>query len=279
MHYQPPLKAGQLRTPAKRLALTDWVEPEPAPADLPTPPDAAQAPEVVLPTVQEIEQIREAAFQEGYSEGYQQGQGQGQQQGREQGQRQGYEEGYQQGQQEGQQAGQQQAQEQAKAEIDSHLQAVQQMVQALQEPLHRWQHSIETALAQTLVVLCRHCLLAELSLPQPQIMAIVTQAVQALPLGQSRLRLRISAVDQAHLQALALQRLLDQTQHLTIEVDAQLGGGECCIDSDDSLIDFTLSQRFNQQIQALIQHYHLPQQDLFYQGQPEQGPAQVSDRD
>lgn len=245
------------RIPAEQLtAYERWelplldreeLEPEEPPAEPPVLEE--EVIEVKPLTAEELEAIRQAAWEEGQREGYQAGHEEGRQAGYEEGFRQGQTEGHAQGLAQGIADGQQQGQAQKQAEIDDMLARLESVMGELLDPIRQQQAEIEQAILCLTVALSRAIIHRELSLDSSQILRVVEEALAALPRSSERIRLYLNPKDLPHIRELAQRR---QEEWQIIEAPDVLPGG-CRVETRDSLVDHTLQRRFQVAVQQLLE--------------------------
>ncbi len=115
------------------------------------------------------------------------------------------------------------------------------LLEALQAPLLGQEQALREALLATVVRITRAVLRVETCVQPGHIATVVEEALAALPAGARNVRVFVSAADHELLEDFgggeAVPALL---------VDAALGPGDCRVETDDSLVDFTQSARFEE---------------------------------
>lgn len=205
---------------------------------------------VPLPTAEEIRQIHEDAYNEGFESGYEQGMKQGQAEGRERG----HQEGYQAGETQGREAGEKAGFEAARAMEDERIEAELKPLAALLESIKTALPEQEDALKEGLVVLAtriaRNVIDAELSLHPDHIVSLAHAAIQALPNADERLIIELNPGDEALVARIA-------ESHWTLEGNTKITRGGCIVRTRFSYIDCTLEHRYRQQVSNLLAHMGL----------------------
>lgn len=115
------------------------------------------------------------------------------------------------------------------------------LLEALQAPLLGQDQALREALLAAVVQIARAVLRVETRLQPGHIATVVEEALAALPVGARNVRVFVSAADRALLEDFgggeAVPALL---------IDPALGPGDCRVETDDSLVDFTQSARFDE---------------------------------
>lgn len=163
----------------------------------------------VLPTAEQIEQIHRQAHDEGHSQGLQQGRAQGRIEGL--------------------------------AEVQLHAQRLERIIGALSKPLEQLDEDVEKELLALVIAIARQIVRREIKTDPGQIIAVVREAVSALPLGSRTIHLHLHPED-AVLVKTALS-LSDNDRQWRIVEDPVLTRGGCQVVTDTSRIDASLDHR------------------------------------
>ena len=184
----------------------------------------ALEPALQLPTVEEIEAIRKAAFQEGYTQGFQTGNQQGEA------------EGLQTGTAAGAQAGYQQAYDDAKADIDSLTRSLQDILAALQglpeaitQPLNELAYEIAMRIT------------GKEEIERGPFVAAIQEALMRLPRPGETLFLRIAEAD-----SMIWKRIVEDTGlpfSCSLLLDADVKPGHAFAELDHARIDIGFEAR------------------------------------
>ncbi|MDX1757581.1 MAG: flagellar assembly protein FliH [Marinobacter sp.] len=195
-------------------------------------------------TAADLEEIRQAAWEEGLREGREAGQREGHAEGREQG----YQEGHAEGLAEGRQAGHDEALEQTREDVKAKLARLEELLGELLIPIQRHEDELETALFNLATVLARAIVFRELQLDSSQIKAVVRLAMASLPSTSDNVRLMVNPADGQWVKEVA-----DQFEASTsiVEDDSILPGG-CKLQTRHSLVDFTVEKRFQKAVQSML---------------------------
>jgi len=195
-------------------------------------------------TAADLEEIRQAAredgFQEGRAAGYQEGFGKGQEEG--------YQEGFKSGQSEGREQGSQQAADATRKDVELRMERLEQLMAELVSPIERHQDELESALVNLSTGLARAVVYRELTIDSSQIHQVVRQALSALPANADNLRIHLHPDDLEPVQEV-IARL--ETAPAIIE-DSSLMPGGCKVESRHSLVDFTVEKRFQRAVQGML---------------------------
>lgn len=157
-------------------------------------------------------------------------------------QKQAYEEGFELGRREGQDAG--------KQEMSERTGMLEQLMRALTRPLEELDHEVEQALVTLSVAIARQLVRREIKTDPGQIVAVVKDAIAALPADSRALRLSLNPED-----ARLVRELLtvpDGKSAWQILEDATLSRGDCLVATDVSHIDATVESRLNNVVAALM---------------------------
>lgn len=170
-----------------------------------------------------IEKAREAAALEGYTEGL------------EKGRQSGFDQGYAEG------------KSQSKQELASVKQQLSAVINAIQQPLAEQQELLIEALSHVVVNISEAVIHRELNEPE-SIQYIVAKAIQALPVGTGNTSLKLHPDDCKNLNSDDLDLSFD----IEIVADKKLNRGDCRLQSNQSVVDYTTSSRFKQAIAQMF---------------------------
>lgn len=218
-------------------------EPEDEPEDIPQ-SELEEADELEAPkpfTVEELEQIREEAYNEGFSTG----------------------------EKDGFHAGQLKAQQEARNRMDARVAEFEQLLGHLLEPLRQQDEQIEDMLLHLVEHMVRQVVQRELKIDSSQVLTVLRGALKVLPMGAENIRIYLNPVDFEAVKAL---RERHEERWRLLE-DEQLLPGGCRIETEHSQVDATLETRLEQLITQLFeqrreQRAHPPAAD-----QPVSGPG------
>lgn len=149
-------------------------------------------------------------------------------------------EGYRQGLREGRDAGLREMQEK--------VQTLQEMLQCLDQPFEQLDESVEQQLAELAMLVARQLVRRELKTEPEQVIAVVREALSALPVAARNVRLVLHPEDAGLIRdTLALG---DNQAQLQLVEDPVMSRGGCRIVTDSSQIDASVEARLN----ALVAH-------------------------
>lgn len=215
---------------------------------------------IVPPTLAEIEQIRAEAEQEGHEQGHAEGLQQGMEEGRLQGLQQGHAEGFEQGKEQGLAEGLAAAQEK--------LQAFEQLLAQFQLPLAVLDTQVEQSLLQLAQSLAKQAIHHELNTHPDIILSALRAGIDALPMREQRVSVRLHPEDVALVTELYGAEQLAKNQW-QLEKDPGLSRGSCIVSCERSQVDMQLEQRIatvfagiEQRQQQLTSEQHELEQQL-----------------
>lgn len=200
---------------------------------------------VKVPTVKEIEAIREEAYNEGFEQGYENGLAQGQQEGKKLGHSEGHEKGYADGFGEGRKAGSDEALNEERQKTDEKLSVFNAASDALKQQVATEQDELEEALLALSIRIARQVLQDELRLKPNHIATVVHAAVQSLPNPDEKLTVLLNPAELDFVETIA-------DSHWTLEGDQSISVGGCRVKSAFSYVDYTLEHRFENAVTHLI---------------------------
>ena len=212
----PKANAYNLRNPRK-----------PAPGQS---PEHESEPEIKPPTLEEIEAIRAAAFEEGRGEGFAAGKTDG------------YKDGYKKG----------------EADVRAAVTRIGQIARVLLDPIPNNDNDLEAAVLQLVENICKRVIQRELKLDSSGLRQVVTTALDSLNPGAQRIRIHLNP-DDCELITHHLHALGELEGHWRVLPHATIIPGGCIIETDNSLIDARAEKRlaavihqvFERQQQAL----------------------------
>jgi flagellar assembly protein FliH len=215
-----------------------------SPLPLESPPPTVTEAVAALPTVEELEAISRAAYEEGFErgqrEGFEEGHRDGLAQGLEQGRRDGLAQGLEQGHREGRAGGE--------AEAHARIERLGQILTVLEQPLVDLDAEVEEQLVALALAVARQMVRRELHLNPGEIVPVVREALASLPAARRHLRLYLHP-DDIHIVRAALG---EGERGMRLIEDVGLTRGGCRVETDVSRIDATVEQRLNRVITSLL---------------------------
>lgn len=214
-------------SPAELEALNAWTALEQFGNVRSEPVDVSEATQVM--TVEEIEAMQKQAYAEAFEQGRQQGLELGTKQGQEQGRKDGYAEGYKQGYEQGQHLLNKQA-----AELTA-------LLEALSEPFNLLDKEIEHELVKLALAVAGQIIRREIKLHPDEIVAVVREAINVLPLASQKITLNMHPED-----AELVRTVLNLDENLPpwrLVENPLITRGGCTVDTDVSSVDATVENR------------------------------------
>jgi flagellar assembly protein FliH len=189
-------------------------------------PSAAQSEEVELAavkplTLDELEAIRQDAYNEGFAVG----------------------------EKDGFHAGQIKAKHEAELALQAKLLRLEQLMEQLLAPIAEQDQQIEQTLVQLVSHISRQVIRRELLCDSTQLTQVLQGALKLLPMGAGSVRVHINAQDFELVKALRERH----EESWRILEDAQLQPGGCRIETEHSQIDASIETRLEQAIQQLFE--------------------------
>ena len=209
--------------------------------------------EIQLPTAADVQKIHDDAYTDGYAAGVAQGQEKGHSQGLQQGIDEGKTQGLAEGKKQGYEEGHKQGLTDSQSEIDQFKGKLSAIIAAFEHQMDVDRKSIEQGLVSMLVMVCRNILLREINQDPEVIRAVVTRAVDAMPDPSQRFTITVNPDEVEWIKELAESR--GDTWKIVGSDKITTGG--CTIESERSLVDYTLEHRFQQQIEAILEEAEL----------------------
>ncbi|MCF6235244.1 MAG: flagellar assembly protein FliH [Gammaproteobacteria bacterium] len=168
-------------------------------------------------TVGQVEEIHKQAYREGFESGKKEGFEKGKKEGRDLGSRQG------------------------KAEAKEKIQQFESILQTLSKPLLQLDDAIEQELLSLVMAIARQVIRRELKTDPGQVIAVVREAVGALPLADAKVRVFLHPEDAALVRE-ALTMPEDEYAWQVVE-DPVLSRGGCKVVTETSQVDASLDTR------------------------------------
>lgn len=204
---------------------------------------AAAEPSTEAEAARSFDQAREEGLLTGRREGLQKGQEEGRRLGIEQGREQGLLEGREQGLKEGYA----EAYKQAEAEISQHKDMLRGVMSHLIHAMNEQDYELEHALLNLSKEIARHVIQRELKTDGSHIISIVRQALATLPPSRDNVRVLVNHDDLPAIE----QAMADSGDSLHVIGSKQIERGGCRVETDQSAVDFTTSERFKQVIEHI----------------------------
>lgn len=199
------------------------------------------------PTAEELEVIRREAYNDGLEQGRVEGRQQGIQEGREEGHaeghKRGYDEGMAEGRREGNKIGFEEGRAEGQADVTAQASRLRDVVATLQAAVTERDSQLPEVLVMLVTRLTEQVLEHELSAGAQSINRYVRAALQSLPDGEKAARVFVSEQDKALIDEAALR--------VAVETDDSLAAGECRVESENSLVEYSVSDHLQQALLEL----------------------------
>ena len=200
--------------------------------------------EILPPTAEEIEAIRQNAYEEGFEEGKQEGSEKGFQEGLAKGEQEGHQQGITSGREEGLQAGAE--------EIAAQAAVWQQLMENLHQPVDTVQQQLQKELVSLSVALARSVIKQEVKTNPDVIFQALTEGLKALPIGEKSYQIRMHPEDIMMVREQFSAE--DIERHNWILVDApELSRGGCDITTENNAVDVTIEKRSRDVLDKFLQ--------------------------
>jgi flagellar assembly protein FliH len=191
-------------------------------------------------TVEELEQIREEAYNEGFATG----------------------------EKDGFHSGQLKGQQEAKTKLEARMAELEALMAQLMAPMQDQDDQIEDMLLKLVETMVRQVVQRELTTDSSQITKVLRGALKALPMGAENIRIYLNPVDFDAAKAL---RERHEEKWRLLEDDQLLPGG-CRVETEHSQLDATLETRLQQITEQLFeqqreQRAHPPTPDISVQAE------------
>lgn len=208
------------------------------------PPEETEVAEPAPLTAEEIEEIRQAAFDEGFEQGKADGFSKGFEEGRA--------DGHQEGLNSGHAEGLEQGLAQGKETIEQQITAMQTLLEQLHQPLANVENNVEAQLLQLVVQLTQAVTKHEAKTNPDILLSAIAEGVKALPGQESKIQILLNPQDirlveeqfgAGHIQAQGWQLL----------AAPQLSPGGCQIENSTSNIDLSVKSRLSEVLESFLQ--------------------------
>jgi flagellar assembly protein FliH len=198
-------------------------------------------------TADDIEQIRQAAYEEGFAQGKEEGFSKGYEEGREQGTADGLAHG--------QAEGKKQGLEQATAEIEQQKQQLAVLLDQLQQPLLQIDQQVEQQLLQLCLAMAEAVIAVECKTNPQVILTTLSEATALLPLQTEHILLKLHPEDIAIIeQHFSAEQQAER--HWQLRADPSIERGGCLLETAVSSMDRSIKHR----LQSSLEHFlHSPE--------------------
>ncbi|GAA6170860.1 flagellar assembly protein FliH [Colwellia sp. KU-HH00111] len=203
--------------------------------------------EIVEPaplTAEEIEQIRQAAHDEGFSQGKEQGFAKGYEEGKAQGLEEGTTQGIEQGTEQGLTQG--------KASIDALSVHWQKLIEQLEHPLASVEKNVEEQLLTLVVQLTEAVVLQEAKTNPDILMAAIDAGIKSLPSNDTNIQIYLNPEDIKQVEQQFGEQHIKESGWRLLPAP-QLTPGSCQIENSTSNIDLQMKSRLKQVLESFLQ--------------------------
>jgi flagellar assembly protein FliH len=208
------------------------------------PPEEVEEEEIVPLTAEDIENIRQAAFDEGFNQGKEDGFAKGY----EEGKISGHEEGIKLGHEEGKETGL----VEGKASIDEQSTAWQSLIEQLHTPLKNVEKSVEQQLIHLVVQLTEAITLQEAKTNPDILISAIAAGIKALPSQEAQTQILLHPDDIKRVEKqFGVAHVQEQGWRLLAA--PQLAPGSCQIENSTSNVDLSVKSRIKEVLDSFLQ--------------------------
>ncbi len=205
--------------------------------------------EILPPTAEEIEAIRQAAYDEGFAEGKQTGFDEGKAEGLEAGKAEGLEQGHQEGLAQGLEDG--------KAQIDQQTELWQSLVEKLHAPLQQADEQVRKEIVKLSVALARSVIRTEVTLSENVILQALSEGLKALPVEETQYKIHLNPEDIALVTEHFGEEAIQAKGWTLIDTPALSRGG-CDIVTQNNAVDLSIERRCKNVLDKFLLEQGLP---------------------
>lgn len=208
------------------------------------PPENHEAAEPVPLTAQDIEEIRQAAYEEGFSQGKEEGFAKGYEEGKASGHEEGLTSGY--------EAGVEQGLAEGKETSEKQVAAMQTLMEQFHQPLLTIEKNVEAQLLQLVVQLTQAVTKHEAKTNPDILLSAISEGIKALPGQESQTQILLNPQDIKLVeQQFGAEHIKEQGWRLLAA--PQLSAGSCQIENSTSNIDLSVKARLNEVLESFLQ--------------------------
>ena len=190
--------------------------------------------EILPPTAEEIEAIRQAAYEEGHSEGKQIGYQEGKEEGLAEGKKEGFDSGFEEGKASGLAAG-----EETINSLANHWQSISEQIH---HPLEQVSEQAKQEITKLAVSLAKAVIRTESVLSEKVVLQAISEGLKALPINENRYQIHLNPEDIAMVKAHYGEDVETEKGWQFVETPALERGG-CDITTEHNAVDVSVERR------------------------------------
>lgn len=190
--------------------------------------------EILPPTAEEIAEIRQAAYKEGFAQGKEEGHVEGHTEGKKLGFDEGKEEGLALGTEEGFQAGQQ--------DVNNQLEILKSVLGNIHEPTQQVNEQLKTELVKLSLSLARAVIRSEVVTNQDIVFNALNAGLKTLPLKESEYQIQLHPDDIELLKSHYTEQQIEQNQWVLV-ANSTMSRGGCDITTTNNAVDVSIERR------------------------------------
>ena len=208
--------------------------------------------EILPPTAEEIEAIRQAAYQDGFEQGKEEGLQKGLEEGLEKGHAEGLANGLEEGHKQGLESGEQ--------EINEKIAIWRDLLEHIHQPVERVEQELEKELIQLAVSLARAVIRTEVSSNENIIFQALSEGLKVLPINENHYQIHLHPDDIALIKDHFSEQEIEKHNWLFVE-SPQLSRGGCDITTQSNAVDVSIERRSRDVLDRFLLEQGLSQID------------------
>ncbi|GAA3914334.1 FliH/SctL family protein [Litoribacillus peritrichatus] len=210
--------------------------------------EAANEVEIEPVTAEEVEQIRQDAFTEGYDQGSKKGYDEGLSSGKTEGHQQGLAEGTKEGQAKGFEQGLQQGLTKGQADVDAEVKKLSDVIQQFDQPLANLDQQVRDSLLNVITAVSRTVIHRELQTDSSQLNELLKHGLSQMEGTRDQIEMQVNPAD-----LILVENAAEEAgSSWKITADESILPGGIKLKSGASLVDLTAEHRFQQAILNLL---------------------------
>ncbi|MDO6709386.1 flagellar assembly protein FliH [Aliiglaciecola sp. 2_MG-2023] len=196
------------------------------------PPEVEE--DVLPPTAQEIEQIRESAYQEGFEQGKKEGHQAGYNDGKELGLQEGKEQGLQEGKEQGLVEG--------KEQVESQIESWHGLMEQLHQPVSQVEEVLQSELVKLAVSLAKSVIRTEVQTNPEILFNALNEGLKALPIHESQYQIHMHPGDIELVKERYTPEQIEKNAWVFVE-NQNMSRGGCDISTQNNAVDASIERR------------------------------------